>query len=177
MTAKRSSTKSGSAGSSASPDRAILNAVLVLAAIGLGLLILVQEGRLSWPPYQLLASIGKLAGCLALVGPLVLARPDASRVGLGELLWMTGGILIWLFDVVGAVQGQWRTLNWATPLGDRTMGLTMLAVLIAGWRCGLVGRSWAWTNVTGWTLGLLWVGLAACSWVLRPGLWPGLAIR
>jgi hypothetical protein len=54
------------------------------------------------------------------------------------------------------------------PLGDRTMGLTMLAVLLAGWRSGLAGSNWSWTNITGWILGLFWVAMAAGSWLLSP---------
>jgi len=59
-------------------------------------------------------------------------------------------------------------LNWATPLGDRTMGLVMLAVLLAGWRCGLASRDWSWTNVMGWALGVFWVAMAVGSWFLAP---------
>ena len=79
-------------------------------------------------------SIFTVAGCLAMVGPIVMARGESGDRGLGELLWMTGGLLVWVFDVVGLVRGQWRTMAWATPLGAQTMGLTMLAVLLAGWR-------------------------------------------
>jgi hypothetical protein len=45
------------------------------------------------------------------------------------------------------------------------MGLTILAVLLAGWRCRLVGRNWSWTNVTGWLLGLYWVGMALVTFL------------
>jgi hypothetical protein len=100
---------------------------------------------------------------------LILARSGERDGSLGELIWLTGGLLVWLFDISAALQGQARTLNWATPLGDRTMGLAILAVLLAGWRCGLAGRDWSWTNVTGWALGLFWIGLAAGSWFLLPG--------
>src|SRR5262249_16213084 len=65
--------------------------------------------------------------------------------------------------------GQWRTIQWATPLPDRTLGLIILAVLLAGWRCGLAHRNWSWTNVAGWMLCAFWVGMAACSWLLAPG--------
>ena len=94
-----------------------------------------------------------------MVGPLVL-RGEAGEGGLGELLWMAGGLLVWVFDAAAAVRGQWRTTAWATPLDDERMGLTMLAVLLAGWRCRSGGRNWSWTNVTGWILGLFWVGMA-----------------
>ena len=79
------------------------------------------------------------------------------------MIWLTGGLLLWLVDLAGVFQGQVRTLNWTTPLGDRTMGLVILAVLLAGWKCGLAGRDWSWTNVTGWALGLFWVARPARS--------------
>lgn len=149
-----------------------------MAALGGGLSLLVHKGRLTWPPLQLLSSLSTLAGCLALVGPLILARSGGIQGTLGELIWLTGGLLVWIFDIAGAMQGQARTTNWATPLGDRTMGLTILAVLVAGLRCGLAGRNWSWTNVTGWALGLFWVGMAVGSWIFTPSWIPaGLVAR
>jgi hypothetical protein len=152
--------------------------VLLIAALTVGFAVLVQRGRLSWPPLNLLSSLSTLAGCLALVGPLVLARTSSRDGSLGELLWLTAGLLVWLFDLGAILQGQFRTVNWATPLGERTMGLIILAILLAGWRCGLAGRNWTWTNVFGWSLGLFWVGLAIGSWWLAPGsVLSGLASR
>lgn len=165
MSAKRAGGPSANAGSS---DHAVGNALLLAAALALGLTLLVRRGRLTWPPLELLSSLSTLAGCLALVGPLILARSGGREGSLGELVWLTGGLLLWLFDLAGAFQGQARTMNWTTPLGERTMGLVILAVLLAGWKCGLAGRNWSWTNVTGWALGLFWVGLAAGSWFLTP---------
>jgi hypothetical protein len=175
MSPKRAGSSSEASGSS---DHAVTNAILLIAALALGFTVLIQRGRLSWPPLGLLASLSTLAGCLALVGPLILARSGEREGSLGELIWLTGGLLVWLFDIAAALQGQARTLNWATPLGDRTMGLAILAVLLAGWRCGLAGRDWSWTNVTGWALGLFWIGLAAGSWfLLAPSGSPGLVSR
>src|SRR5262249_13585732 len=78
----------------------LANALLVGTALVAGVAILVSRGRMSWPPNQLLASIFTVAGCLAAVGPIVMARSEASERGLGELLWMTGGLLVWVFDLV-----------------------------------------------------------------------------
>ena len=149
-----------------------MNAVLVTAALGGACSLLVQKGRLSWPPVELLSGLATIAGCLALVGPLILARAGRNGGNLGELVWLTGGLLIWIFDAVGMIGGNLKWTNWATPLGERTMGLIMLAVLVAGIRSGLAGRDWSWTNVTGWALGLFWVGLALSSWLLTSGSWP-----
>ncbi len=137
--------------------------------------LLHRKGTVSWPPHHLLASLYTVAGCLALVGPVVLSRIEDSERGLGELLWMTGGLLIWVFDAIAAFRGTWRVQAWATPLGYDVMGMTMLAVLIAGWRCRLGGRQWSWTNVTGWTLGVFWVAMGFMS--LIPERLPGFASR
>ena len=170
MSAKRSSPNAS--GASGSPDHAITNTVLLLVALGWGFTLLIQKGRLSWPPVSLLASLSTLAGCLALAGPLILGRSGRGGGSLGELLWLTGGLMVWLFDVSAVLQGQAKAISWATPLSDRTMGLAILAVLGAGWRCGLAGRDWTWTNVVGWALGLFWVGLALGSWFLGPSSIP-----
>ncbi len=135
-----------------------------------GLSLLVQRGRMTWPPYALLSSLATLAGCLALVGPIILFRSGEIQGSLGELAWLTAGILIWIFDIAAVLQGQWRTIPWATPLSDRTLGLMVLAVLVAGWKCGLAQRNWSWTNVAGWMLSAFWVGMAVCSWIMAaPG--------
>jgi hypothetical protein len=163
MSSKRVASRSSSSSAPVVPSSPLANALIVGAALGVGIAILVARGKMSWPPHQLLSSIFTVAGCLAMVGPVVMARVESGDRGLGELLWMTGGLLIWVFDLVSVSRGQWRTLAWATPLGAQTMGLTILAVLLAGWRCRLVGRNWAWTNVMGWILGLYWVGMAVTT--------------
>jgi hypothetical protein len=176
MASRRASTKSAPASSPSAPATGpVLNAILVGAAVCYGLVILVNRGKVSWPPNQLLASLYTVAGCLALVGPIVLARGENAEGGLGDLLWMTGGLLVWVFDGVALVRGEWRTNAWVTPLGYQTMGLTILAVLLAGWRCRIAGRGWSWTNVTGWVLGLFWVGLALSA--MWSGKVVGLASR
>jgi hypothetical protein len=160
----------------ASPNSAITNALLVGAALLLGICLLVQRGRLTWPPYQLLASLSTLAGCLALVGPLILVRAGIHG-SLGELGWLTGGLLVWLFDFMGIMQGEWKSAHWVTPLPERVMGLTILAVLLAGWKCGLADRNWSWTNVAGWMLSAFWVGTAFSSWLLAPAWRASLVAR
>jgi hypothetical protein len=166
-----SSTRSLSAG------RPVLNALLVGAALFWGLNLLVQSGRVTWPPYALLGSVSTLAGCLALVGPLVLIRGGELSGSLGELVWLSAGLLVWILDIEGTLRGQWRSLHWANPLSDRTMGLFMLAVLVAGWRCGLAAWKWSWTNFTGWTLTAFWIGMALLSWLLGSGAHAGWTAR
>jgi hypothetical protein len=172
MATKRAAPK---ASASASPAPPLANALLLGAALCYGVGILFARGRLSWPPTQLLASVYTVAGCLAMIGPILLRRRDSSEVGLGELLWMAGGLVVWVFDLAAIARGDIRTLSWATPLGYQPMGLTILAVLLAAWRCRVAGSSWSWTNVTGWALGLFWVAMAA--YTLVPGRLLGLAMR
>jgi hypothetical protein len=165
MSAKRVASRSSGSTQSRMTASPLTNALLVAAAIAAALGILVTRGKMTWPPNQLLSSVFTVAGCLAMVGPLVMARGEPEERGLGELLWMTGGLLVWVFDVVAIYRGQWRSMTWATPLEAQTMGMTILAVLLAGWRCQLVGRNWSWTNVMGWILGLYWVGMAVVAFV------------
>ena len=88
---------------------------------------------------------------------------------------MAGGLVIWVFDIAAIVRGEARTISWATPLGYQPMGLTILAVLLAAWRCKVAGSGWTWTNVTGWALGIFWVAMAATTLVPAKAL--GLASR
>ncbi len=162
----------------ASPtNHAVANALLVGASLIWGAALLIHRGRLTWPPYELLASLSTLAGCLALVGPVILVRSGQIEGSLGELMWLVGGLLVWVFDFDGVMQGRWQTLHWATPLSDRAMGLTILAVLVAGWKCGMADRNWSWTNVIGWVLSAFWVGMAFSSWLLSPPWRAGLSAR
>ena len=88
---------------------------------------------------------------------------------------MAGGLLIWIFDGAAIARGEARTLAWATPLGSQTMGLMILAIGLAAWRCRVGRSNWSWTNVMGWSLGIFWVAPAATS--LLPSRTLGLAIR
>ena len=138
---------------------------LGLATTG-GIGSLVARGRMAWPPTELLADLATVGGCLALVGPILLHRKGRDEYGLGDLVWLAGGMLVWVFDAAAVARGEARSLSWATPLGTQAMGLSVLAVALAAWRSGLARPTWAWTNVTGWVLGLFWVTLAVSS------LWP-----
>jgi hypothetical protein len=172
MSSKRAAPKVPAQSASSPP---LANALLLGVALCGGLAMLFARGRLTWPPTELLASVYTVAGCLALIGPILLHRRDSSEVGLGELLWMAGGLVVWMFDLAAIARGDYRTFSWATPLGYQPMGLTILAVMLAAWRCRVAGSSWSWTNVTGWALGLFWVAMAAST--LVPARVLGLAVR
>jgi hypothetical protein len=137
MSAKRASTKT------ASPTQATpaLNALMIGGAVAFGLWQLVNRGRMTWPPTQFLAGLYTVAGCLALVGPIVLFRKSAAEGGLGELVWLSGGALVWLHNLAASLRGNLPLGSLATPLGYQPMGLTVLAVFLAGWRAG-----WSWTS-------------------------------
>jgi hypothetical protein len=161
------------ASSSTSPP--LINALLLGLAVCGGLATLFARGRLSWPPTQLLASVYTVAGFLALIGPILLYHRQSGEAGFGELLWMAGGLVVWVFDLAAVARGDFRTLSWPTPLSYQPMGLTILAVMLAAWRCRVAGSNWSWTNVTGWALGLFWVAMAATT--LVPARVLGLAMQ
>lgn len=173
MTAKRAPARSAAA--SAAPASPLVNATLLAVAASYALWLLVARGRVSWPPSDLIASLYTLAGCLALIGPVVLIRRLGPESGVGDTLWMVGGLLAWVFNLAAVIRGEGRLATIATPIASSTMGLVILAVLIASWRRHGTTRSWSWTNVTGWVLGVFWVGLAGAT--LLPGNPLRLALR
>jgi hypothetical protein len=167
MASKRAAARSTSTGSAGGVSSPLITASLIAGAVGLGIWTLVVRGRLSWPPTELMANLFTVAGCLAVVGPIVLlSRREKGEGGLGELVWMAGGVIVWVFDIAAIAKGDWRGLAWTTPLGYQAMGLTILAVFISGWRWRSGSKDWSWTNVTGWLLGLFWVGMAV--WTIVP---------
>lgn len=171
-------TPKNSGGGGQSP---LLSAVAIMAALGYGGVLLVQNGRLSWPPYNLLGSMFTVFGCIALVGPFILCRRAPGDAYLGELVWLTCGLLIWMHDLAFVARGDWKTAPWATPMSYQAIGLAALAIVIAGRQCGIAAKSWAWTNVVGLILALFWVGMgvwtvgtAATSRVATSARGPGL---
>lgn len=148
-------------------------AVLVFAALSYAIWVLVQRGRLSWPPYALLGSCSTIAGGIALVGPIVLARWGDSAEPVGERIWRTGGILIWVFDLASVARGRISVVQWITPIEASQMGLIMLAVMLSGWSrsSSSGGFRWSWTNLVGWCLGVLWALLGVLA------VWDSLAVR
>jgi hypothetical protein len=161
MTAKRASARP--AATAVAPASPLVNATLLAAASAYALWLLVARGRVSWPPSDLIASLYTLAGCFALVGPVVLVRRLGPDSGVGDTLWMVGGLLTWLFNLSALIRGEGRLATIATPIASSTMGLVMLAVLMASWRTRGGSRSWSWTNVAGWALGVFWVCLAGAT--------------
>ena len=97
MATKRFASKAPAAPAAAS-SAPLGTALWLGSAICYGVGTLVSRGRLEWPPTQLLASLFTVAGCLALVGPILLHRRDSGSLGLGEMIWMAGGLVVWVFD-------------------------------------------------------------------------------
>jgi hypothetical protein len=147
----------------ASAAPATLNALIFASAVAGGLWLLVARGQMAWPPGRLLANLYTVAGCVALIGPVVLARRERGDAALGDLIWMTGGVLLWCVDLAEVLRGNVQPLQWPTPLPARTLGLVALALFLGGWRTYGAGRAWSWTNVTGWLLGLFWVGMGLAT--------------
>ena len=89
MSAKRAT--SGSSGAGSSSEHALTNAIILIVALGWGCTLLIQKGRLTWPPLALLSSLSTLAGCLALVGPVILLRSGRQRGQAGRARLAYGG--------------------------------------------------------------------------------------
>ncbi len=169
------SADSGSKSTNSSGAFPIANTLLMALAGAYAVYLQVSHGRLTWNVEQFLSAAYTLSGCLALIGPLVLLRPGIrADSGLGDLSWLTGGLLIWIFNLANLVQGGDPRQAWITPLGATSMGLTILAVMIAGSKSRGKGTL-SWTNLTGWVLGLFWIGLSVYT------IWPdeaiGVAVR
>lgn len=147
------------------------NAALIASALAYGLWALVDRGRVSWPPRELLAAGTTFAGCLAVVGPLVVGRRDNGQAGLGDVLWLAGGLLIWVFDLAAIARGRTgaRGFSWTSPIDATTMGLFLLAVGLATVRARITVKSWSWTNVIGILLSLFWIGSALAGYWPSPG--------
>lgn len=167
-----SSVKSIPATKSGDSHSAVGNAVIVAVAVGMGLWALVQRRELSWPPSGLIANLTTLTGYLALAGPIVLSRQDRGRTGVGDLVWMTTGVLFWLYNGAAVIRGTFDPGRLADPVGAVGLALSVLAVMIAAWRLHGNGRIWTWTNVTGWILGVFWVGVGLAT-LLPQGGWSG----
>src|SRR4051794_41800774 len=128
-TSKRGASKAAAPPSSSPP---LANALLLAGAVSYGLWILVARGRVSWPPHELLSGAYTLAGCLALVGPVILARRDQGDGGLGDLAWMTGGGLGWGYDLLAPVPGGPRAPSLGAPPGGPGVGAADLGVFVGG---------------------------------------------
>jgi hypothetical protein len=140
-----------------------MNAAVIVAALGIGTWLLVQQGQLDWPPSRLLENLSTLAGCLALVGPILLLRQDRSKAGVGDLVWLTAGCLTWLYNLAALARGSFVLERAPNPSGALIMGLAIGAVSIAGLRLQGLGRAWTWTNITGWVLGIFWIVLGTLT--------------
>lgn len=151
-------------GGNASPWGIVM---LLAGAVGIAVWALVRRGGMEWPPRELLSGAFTVTGGLALAGPIALWLHGAGDDrGLGERVWMTCGLLTWLFDAAGLARGETRPNTLISPIPATTLGLFALAIVIAGWRGRSDSNNWRWTNVLGWMLGLFWIGLAA--WSLFP---------
>jgi len=165
MSTKRAASKARASAPPASAPSGSLSpvstAVLIVSALAYGLWALVDQRALSWPPTELLAGLSTVAGCLALLGPILLwSRISGEPGGVGELVWFSTGVMLWFFNGLALVREGFRPEGWATSIGPDWLGPMALAVAIAGWRTGRAAGSWSWTNILGAALGLVWIAMA-----------------
>lgn len=178
MPAKRTNAKAGGAPATASPPP-LVNALLLAGSIGYAVHLLVQAGAMHWPPTELVQAGGTVAGCLALVGPLILWRGGSSgEASLGDLVWLNCGLLVWVCNLMAMSRGELPGKSWVTPVEPGLMGAFTIACVVASWKGARARWVWSWTSVVGGLLCTFWVvgGLAS----LMPGDWlgsPGFAGR
>ncbi|GIW88862.1 MAG: hypothetical protein KatS3mg108_3186 [Isosphaeraceae bacterium] len=142
---------------------ALGNAAIITIALALGLWTLVHRRQLDWPPSRLFAAATTLTGYLALAGPLVLGRRTVHAAGLGDVVWLTVGLLFWLYNAASFLRGRFDLDQLHNPISPVGLGLAVAAVALASWRLHGPGRLWTWTNVTGWLLGLFWITAGAAA--------------
>lgn len=161
--ASAGSSKTSSAARSTQGSAAYFNVVVLSGAMSLGLWLLVSRGLIAWPPMRLLGSLATVVGCIAACGPIVLVRRGKRELATGDLLWMVGGILVWVHAALALLAGTFRLELVPTPLAPSVMGTFIGTVLIAGWLLNGGSQNWTWTNVIGWMLGCFWVGLGLAT--------------
>jgi len=89
-------------------SRPAVNFLILSVALLLFLRVSVRQGWISWPPSNLAAILTALAGWVAIAGPLVLFRHEeqTGAMGLGDRVWITTGIVIWLRFLQGVSTGR-----------------------------------------------------------------------
>lgn len=138
----------------------VVNLLILSGAIILFVRVGIRQGWIDWPPTRLGAILAALAGWIALAGPLVLFRHEeqTGSMGVGDRVWVTTGLLLWLKIFLQVSSGNLPTVeSFATVIDSRDMALLSMACLFGG----LLGRPknahWTWTNLVGWGLSLCWV--------------------
>ena len=158
--ATKGGTSAGGGSGSGLASSPLANAGLVAGALAYGLWALVDRGRISWPPRELLTAGTTFAGCLAIIGPIVVGRRETSQAGLGDILWLAGGLLIWVFDLASLA---------ARPVSRRFLDQPARLDHDGSRRprrrprrdpARVAVKSWSWTNVVGILLALFWIGSA-----------------
>jgi hypothetical protein len=143
-----------------SMSRPAINFLIITAALLLFLRVSVRQGWVNWPPSNLSAILSALAGWVAIVGPLVLFRHEeqTGAMGLGDRVWITTGIVIWLRFLQGVATGRIPGFDSITSLVKPSdMAIITLACLIGGMISRPKRVYWTWTNLVGWGLGLCWL--------------------
>lgn len=171
MPPKRSSTKAGAAhAGTATPP--LVNALLLAGSLAYAIHLLVQAGAMRWPPTELFQAASTVAGCLALVGPLILWRSGiGAQPSLGDLVWLNCGLVVWVCNLISISRGEMPGKSWVAPIEPSLMGSLAIGCALASWKGAGARWVWSWTSVVGSLLGLFWMLGAVAS--LIPGDWIG----
>lgn len=165
---------SGSGGRSprgSSPGKPVMNLVIMLLAFFFFGRLGVSRGWIVWPPSNLAQMLAAFAGWVAIAGPFVLFRSeDASGgMGLGDRVWMTTGVVIWIRFLLQLLSGRLPAWNeMATSVSVTDLSVLAAACIVGGSLTRPRQMHWTWTNIMGWTIALAW--LASATFQRNTGL-------
>lgn len=177
MASRASSQPAARSSKSNSPSKPIANLVILTLSLGAFLKLAIARHWIDWPPSQIGPILSAFAGWIALTGPWILYRHEenAGGMGVGDRVWMTCGLALWIALVLNLVQGRVPSLQSAvTAIGANELALLAGATLAGGLLARPSATRWTWTNLTGWFLALAW--LAASALPSGNALWPILAL-
>lgn len=167
MAGRGSSSSSSSSGNAQARNtrpialsKPVLNLMILTGAGILFVRVGIRQGWIDWPPTQLGKILATLAGWIALAGPLVLFRHEeqAGSMGVGDRVWITTGLLLWLKLSLQIGTGNLPSVEAVTTLIDsRDMALVSAACLIGGMMGKPKNSHWTWTNLVGWGMSVCWM--------------------
>lgn len=160
-----------------SQSKPIANLVILSISLVAFLRLAIARHWIDWPPSQIGPILSALAGWIALTGPWILYRHEenAGGMGVGDRVWMTSGLALWIALAANVARGRIPNLQSAvTTLGAQELALLAGATLAGGLLARPAATRWTWTNLMGWFLALAWISASALP--TGTSLWPVLAL-
>jgi len=166
MAGRNSSTNQSTAGKTSRPGggRPVANLAIMSLAIFFFGRLGITRGWIEWPPSNLGMMLAAFSGWVALAGPFVLFRyeENSGGMGLGDRVWMTSGMLIWLRFALELVSGRVPSWNGiATSVSPTELSVLAAASVLGGMLAKPKQTHWTWTNLMGWGIAMAWLISAA----------------